>query len=173
LRTNLVFTFIGEDRPGLIETISEVVASHEGNWLDSRMSQLAGKFAGIIQVGVDDQQVADMTLALKALQSETLSVLIEASDTESEAGETKMLQLTLLGLDRPGIVHEVSQALASESINVAEMSTNVTTAAMTGELLFNAEASIEVPQSVDVDHLVEQLEIIGRELAVDIDLIQE
>ena len=171
LRTSVVFTFIGEDKPGLIETISEVVASHEGNWLDSRMSQLAGKFAGIIQVGVDDIQVADLTAALKALESTALSVLIEESDTESAGEPTKILQLHLLGLDRPGIVHEVSQALASQAINVAEMSTNVTTAAMTGELLFNAEASIEVPQSVDLDLLEEQLARIGNELAVDIDLI--
>lgn len=171
MRTSLVFAFICEDKPGLIEVISEVVASHEGNWLDSRMSQLAGKFAGIIQLGVDQQQVSDLTAALKALESQGLAVLIETSDTEMASGETKILQLNILGLDRPGIVHEVSQALASESINVAEMSTKVTTAAMTGELLFNAEASIEVPQSVDLYHLEEQLEIIGNQLAVDIDLI--
>jgi glycine cleavage system regulatory protein len=155
----------------LIETISQVVASHEGNWLDSRMSQLAGKFAGIIQVGVDDQHVADLSAALKALESERLSVLIEESDRETGSGITKILQLSILGLDRPGIVHEVSQALASQAINVAEMSTNVTTAAMTGELLFNAQACIEVPESVDLYDLEERLEIIGNELAVDIDLI--
>jgi len=171
LRTSVVFTFICEDKPGLIEMISEVVASHEGNWLASRMSQLAGKFAGIIQVGVDDQQVVEMTAGLKALELEGLSVLIEESDSEKDVGSTKILQLNILGLDRPGIVHEVSQALARQAINVAEMSTSVTTAAMTGELLFNAEASIEVPESVDLYHLEEQLESIGNELTVDIDLI--
>jgi glycine cleavage system regulatory protein len=171
LRTSVVVTFIGEDKPGLIEAISEVVARHEGNWLESRMSQLAGKFAGIIQVGVDDEQVADLTTALKGLESEDFSVLIEESESETAGRATKILQLNILGLDRPGIVHEVSQALAREAINVAEMSTNITTAAMTGELLFDAEASIEVPESVDLYHLEEQLETIGNELAVDIDLI--
>jgi glycine cleavage system regulatory protein len=171
LRTSVVVTFIGEDKPGLIEAISEVVAGHEGNWLESRMSQLAGKFAGIIQVGVDDEQVADLTTALKGLESEDFSVLIEESESETAGRATKILQLNILGLDRPGIVHEVSQALAREAINVAEMSTNITTAAMTGELLFDAEASIEVPESVDLYHLEEQLETIGNELAVDIDLI--
>ena len=171
MRTSVVVTFIGEDRPGLIEVISEVVAGHEGNWLESRMSQLAGKFAGIIQVGVDDQQVVDLTNGLKGLESEDFSVLIEESEAETDGRATKILQLNILGLDRPGIVHEVSQALAREAVNVAEMSTTITTAAMTGELLFNAEASIEVPESVDLYHLEEQLETIGNELAVDIDLI--
>lgn len=171
MRTSLVFAFIGEDRPGLIESISKVVASHEGNWLESRMNQLAGKFAGIIQLGVDDVQVVALTEALKLLQSEDLSVLIEESGAETDGEATKILQLNILGLDRPGIVHEVSHALARQAINVAQMSTDITTAAMTGELLFNAQASIEVPESVDVYHLEEQLELIANELAVDIDLM--
>ena len=134
------------------------------------MSQLAGKFAGIIQLGVDQQQVTDLSRALKALESQGLAVLIETSDTEMAGGATKILQLNILGLDRPGIVHEVSQALASQSIKVAEMSTNVTTAAMTGELLFHAEASIEVPRSSDRYHLDAQLDHIGNLIAYDIDL---
>lgn len=171
MRTSVVFAFIGEDKPGLIESISEVVASHEGNWLESRMNQLAGKFAGIIQLGVDDMQVVALTAALKELESAGLSVLIEESDNEKDSAATRILQLNILGLDRPGIVHEVTHALARQAINVAEMTTDITTAAMTGELLFNAQASIEVPESVDLYHLEEQLDLISNELAVDIDLI--
>lgn len=171
MRTSVVFAFIGEDKPGLIESISEVVASHEGNWLESRMNQLAGKFAGIIQLGVDDMQVVALTAALKELESAGLSVLIEESDNEKDSAATRILQLNILGLDRPGIVHEVAHALARQAINVAEMTTDITTAAMTGELLFNAQASIEVPESVDLYHLEEQLDLISNELAVDIDLI--
>lgn len=69
---------------------------------------------------MDDQQVADMAEELKALQSEGLSVLIEESDSGSEVRSTQMLQLNLLGLDRPGIVHEVSQALASPGFSYTD-----------------------------------------------------
>ena len=44
--TDLVLTLIGPDRPGLVEAVAEVVARHGGNWLESRMAHLAGKFAG-------------------------------------------------------------------------------------------------------------------------------
>ena len=48
--TDLVLTLIGPDRPGLVEAVAEVVAAHGGNWLESRMARLAGKFAGILRI---------------------------------------------------------------------------------------------------------------------------
>ena len=171
MRTSLVISFIGDDRPGLIEQISAVVSKHEGNWLESRMSQLAGKFAGIVRVGVPTEHIEGMTEALQALDSEDLSVLVEASEATSNSGAHEILQLSMIGLDRPGIVREVSQALAKYGINVLEMTTDVTHAPMTGELMFNAEASIEIPENVDVKDLYDQLEVITNDLAVEMELI--
>ena len=135
------------------------------------MSQLAGKFAGIVRVGVPTEHIEGMTEALQALDSEDLSVLVEASEATSNSGAHEILQLSMIGLDRPGIVREVSQALAKYGINVLEMTTDVTHAPMTGELMFNAEASIEIPENVDVKDLHDQLEIITNDLAVEMELI--
>ena len=52
MNTYLVLTVIADDKPGLVETLAEVIADHKGNWLESSMSQLAGKFAGILRVSV-------------------------------------------------------------------------------------------------------------------------
>ncbi|MBL8502453.1 MAG: glycine cleavage system protein R, partial [Rhodocyclaceae bacterium] len=48
--TFLVLTVIGDDRPGLVGELSAAISSHQGNWLESSMSHLAGKFAGIVKV---------------------------------------------------------------------------------------------------------------------------
>ena len=53
MNTYLVLTVIGDDKPGLVESLSSVIADHQGNWLESSMSQLAGKFAGILKVSVN------------------------------------------------------------------------------------------------------------------------
>ena len=45
MSVNLVLTVIGKDRPGIVELLSQIVAAHEGNWLESRMAHLAGEFA--------------------------------------------------------------------------------------------------------------------------------
>ena len=47
---SLVFTIIGDDRPGLIETIATIVNTHWAKWLGSSMAELGGKFAGMIEV---------------------------------------------------------------------------------------------------------------------------
>lgn len=171
MRTSVIVTFIGDDKPGLVERLSNIVNRYHGNWLESRMNKLAGKFAGIVQIGVEEEHADDLIVALKELQPMGLSLLVEESEDRLPERPARVLRLSILGLDRPGIVHEVSQALAQQFINVAEMATDVTTAAMTGELLFTAEASIEIPESVDLYRLEEQLDSIGAQLAVDIDLL--
>ncbi len=52
----LVITIVGQDQPGIVETLSAVVADHDGNWLSSSLSNLAGQFAGIIEVAVADDR---------------------------------------------------------------------------------------------------------------------
>ena len=52
--TSLVLTVLGEDRPGLVESLASIIAAHEGNWSESRMAQLAGQFAGILRASVPD-----------------------------------------------------------------------------------------------------------------------
>ncbi len=54
--TFLVLTVIGDDRPGLVGELSAAISSHQGNWLESSMSHLAGKFAGIVKVAVPAAQ---------------------------------------------------------------------------------------------------------------------
>jgi len=46
----LVMTFVGTDRPGLVNAISACVADNGGGWLESRLARLAGQFAGIVRI---------------------------------------------------------------------------------------------------------------------------
>ena len=164
VQTNIVFTFIGDDQPGLVDHISKAVDEHNGNWLESRLSRLAGKFSGIIQIGIEKSRAAGLIEALNGLSSTGLSVVCEQSDDGSTDTPAKTLKLQVLGLDRHHIVHEVSHALAIRDINVAEMTTHVFPASMTGELMFSAEVTIEVPAGTDLDALDEQLDLVCQEL---------
>lgn len=166
----LVFTFVGVDKPGLVEKLSQTVAAHGGNWLESRMSELAGQFAGIVKVDVTAEQVAALRLALLALSEQQLSVVVAESQGEFSQGDFRQLRLSIVGNDRPGIVREVSHALAARSISVSEMDTTITSAPMSGAPLFEAVAYIRVPQTADLDELNAQLDAIADALTVDIDL---
>lgn len=173
--TTIVFTFIGQDKPGLVEKLSHTVAEHQGNWLESSMSQLAGYFAGIASIQISNDNVAALRVALGELSQHSLVVQIHdgtepASPLPESEGSCKSLGLTLLGNDRPGIVRELSKALAAMNINVYEMNTSVTSAPMSAEPLFQASAAIQVPNTLDMTELQDKLDSIANDLSVDITL---
>ncbi|MFB3118641.1 MAG: glycine cleavage system protein R [Myxococcota bacterium] len=167
---SLVLTVSGRDRPGLVETLSQVIASHQGSWLESRMARLAGHFVGILRVSIPEEQVDALTRALQSLGAESLQVRLARSEPEPPAPDTRELRLEILGSDRPGIVHEISQALADRGINVDELRTEIMSAPMSGELLFLANAELRVPAGLNLELLRKDLEALAHELMVDIDL---
>lgn len=167
---SMVFTFIGADKPGLIERLAQTVSRHGGNWLESRMSQLAGQFAGIVLIQVEAQQRAALREALRELAGSGLTVVVAADGDDAASGDCRQLRLSIIGSDRPGIVREVTGALAQHRINVREMDTTITSAPMTAEPLFEALAEIEVPRSLDLAELNAQLDAIADALTVDIAL---
>lgn len=167
----LVFTIIGADRPGLVEQIARTVNEHEANWLGSRMGQLSGMFAGMIQVEGDKSQLDQLKNALENLSD--LTVVVETGAADSRAGTEAHRAVTMLGLDRPGIVREVSAALVAQKLNVLELETSVSQAAMTGRPMFHGRAVVEATDAPDWVRLAESLEQVSISLGVDIELVEE
>lgn len=170
MTTSLVFTFLAADKPGLVERLAQAVSEHGGNWLESRMSQLAGQFAGIVEVEVVATKRADLRKALLDLAGVGLTIVVADDAPAPVERRRRRLRLSIIGNDRPGIVLEVASALARHHINVMEMDTAITSAPMTAEPLFEATADIEVPLALDLRELNQQLDEIADALTVDITL---
>ncbi|WP_020682438.1 glycine cleavage system protein R [Marinobacterium rhizophilum] len=170
MMTSLVLTVIGPDKPGLVEILSQTIARHNGNWLESGMSRLGGKFAGILIVSVPTDDANALEQALGELQGQGLKVTIERSEETGSDTSRSPILLELVGHDKPGIVREIAQALAARHINVESLDTALTSGSMSGEQLFKAEASLLAPQDLDLDELQQALEAIASDLMVDITL---
>ena len=166
---SLVVTVIGKDRPGLVESVSAVVEDCGGNWVESRMSRLAGEFAGILRVSVPGELADSLTRGLEALEANGLRVVVERGVEEGEA-EGHLIRLDLIGTDRPGIVHKIAEALAARNVNVDELDTECDGAPWSGDTLFKAQARLRAPNDLDLDELREGLEAIAGDLMVDITL---
>lgn len=169
--TDLVITLIGPDRPGLVEALATAVAAHGGNWLEGRMAHLAGKFAGLLRVRVPAERSGELRAALQALARSGLHVVAEPGEEPGPA-RFRALDVELLGLDRPGLVREISSLLASRGINVEELATDLESAPMTGESMFRARARVHVPDSVDEQELRRSLEALAGHLLVEIHLAE-
>lgn len=170
MATSLVLTLIGSDQPGLVELLSQTVAEHGGSWEHSRMARLGGYFAGILEVTVPDDRAAALFKALHDLEARGLKVMVRDAADDPLPTANRVLRLELIGQDRPGIVMEISSALAAIQVNVVELSTECTPAPMSGETLFNATAELHHPLDHAVEDLRDTLEKIAADLMVDIQL---
>lgn len=166
----LVLTVIGDDRAGLVEALSGVVADHGGNWEESQMAELAGKFAGIVMLTVADTGVDGLVRDLQPLEDRgLLDITIERAGIEHRRTGLR-LTLELMGQDHPGIVRDISHALAARGVSIVELSTATGAAPMAGGTLFEARAVLDVPEGVAVPDVQAALEQLANELMVDIEL---
>lgn len=170
MRTSFVVTFVGDDAPGLVEQIAAAVSNAGGNWLESRSTQLGGRFAGIVRIDVASASAVPLQGALRALTIPRLHISIEAGDNGVAASDVQRLTLHILGLDRPGIVHEVTRTLASLGINVVDLRTSVFAAAMSGELMFEANALVECSHNLPAAQIEDALEGASQTLGIDVEL---
>jgi len=164
-----IITFIGDDRPGLVEQLSRTIERNGGNWHESRLSQLGGKFAGLILVSLPAEGGPALEAALKALSESGLSVRVTPCAEAEPAAPGRPVTLSVVGPDRPGIVREISGALASRRINVVEMESQVESAPMSAELLFRATIEVRVPEATDMAGLHESLDLIAHQMTLEID----
>jgi len=170
--TTLVMTIIGPDRTGLVESVARAIAEHGGNWLESRMSRLGGEFAGILRIELPLDKRQSLFDALQNLQGSGLTVVIRPDDAKVPAAAGRQTKLEIVGHDRPGIVREISAALARAGVNVEDFSSEVVSAPMSGEMLFKAAAHLQLPEKCDLAALKAQLEKIASDLLVDISLAE-
>ncbi len=167
MRETLVLTVLGADRTGLVEALADRIAAAGGNWEASHMARLAGQFAGILLVTVDAGKVESLLASVRALDATGLQVSGRATVVPPPPAGVR-LRLELTGDDRPGIVRDVSRALAERGVNVEELESEVSSAPMSGEPLFRARAVLQVPPQVTSADLRAGLEAIAGDLMVDL-----
>ena len=169
----LVLTVIGDDRSGLVRALADVVTEHDGNWEESQLAELAGKFAGIVVVSVPEARAEEFTTSLSTLDG-LLEVAAHPGAESAAVGAgagadgTDQLTIDLLGNDHPGIVREVSTVLSKHDLSIETMTTGTREAPMAGGLLFEAHVVVDVPAGSDTAALRADLERLASELLVDI-----
>lgn len=167
----LVLTVIGDDRSGLVEALAGVVAQHDGNWNRSSMARLGTKFAGIVEVSVPAGRVDTLIAELGPLEAQgLLDITVERLTEMPAEAAGPHWELRLVGQDRPGIVHEIAQALARSGVSIDELQTSTSSAPMSAEILFEASAVLVATSDADRSALAAELEALANELMVDIEL---
>ena len=168
MKTPLVLTFIGDDRPGLVSVISERIAASGGTWLESRSARLAGKFAGILLVSIADDRLAGLELSLRQLELAGLRLTIDRGVMAPGDRTQRLIALDIVGHERPGIVRDVTQALNHLGVNIEEFVSGLEGAPFSGEAMFRATARLRAPEGLALEDLRKSLERLAGEIMVDL-----
>jgi len=161
---HIVISFIGPDRKGLVDNISNIIKKHKGNWQTSSMHHLSGYFAGVIEIAIDAN---DSIALVDALNNVNDLQVLHAVSAPSTKDTHSTITLELTANDRAGIIQDISSVIHRNNGNLLKLVSKQQSAAHTGQLMFKAKAKIALAET-DVDDLIAALENIADDLMVDI-----
>lgn len=169
MQTFAILTVTSNDKPGIVEAIATKVTEHQGNWLESSMAQLAGKFVGVVRISLPKAQCDSLSEQLKQLGSRGIVVSFDIEHDEPHTAHTTA-SFFALGPDRTGIVKELSTAFAKHSINVNELETKLSSMPYSGEPLFEANGHVHLPDNVALNEVYDRLDDIANDLGIDVSI---
>lgn len=165
---HLVLTVVGDDRAGLVSALARTIAEYGGNWEQSELAELAGAFAGIVLVSIDDDRMPALTDALNGLDGLLRVTAHGASASDSAADDSRRVSFTVLGNDRPGIVRDLTGTIAAHALSIDSLRSRTLEAPMAGGLLFEATVSVSLRGDQDAAELTTALESLADEIQVDL-----
>jgi methionyl-tRNA formyltransferase len=168
--SSLVVSIVGADRQGIVSSLAERAQRFGANWAASRMTRLAGEFAGMVHLEVPRENADALATALRGLASSGLQVMVARSDGANVANTLRVVELELVGEDRLGIVSNLTKLLAGRGVSIESIHTDILRSGVSGKQTFKVEAHLLVPLSVSIDALQQEVGSLAREMMLDIAL---
>ncbi|MDM8547658.1 glycine cleavage system protein R [Candidatus Venteria ishoeyi] len=150
----LVISALGDDRPGIVDELTQAVADCGCNVSESRMSVLGGEFAIILLLSGNWGAVAKLEAQLPKLQSQ-MGLLLTSKRTEQREFKRQMIayEVEVVAMDHPGIVRDISGFFSSRQINIENLQTSNYAAAHTGAPMFAMQMNISIPADLSIGSL--------------------
>ena len=171
MKKYLVLSGIGPDRKGIVKALGAAAFGANCSIEDSRMARLGGEFAILVLVEGDENDILKFKAQVPELENETgLSISIKDTSSDSAACVPDSIvpfRVTVVGMDRTGIVFRVTELFARHGANVENLETSSEYAPVSGTPIFRMELETGVPTDVSVRHLREELGMLCDELNVD------
>ena len=168
--TSLIVTLVGPDRHGIVSQLSERAQRFGANWAASRLTRLAGEFAGTVHLEVPHEHADALVTALRELSSSGLQVVVARSTGASVPESLRAVELELVGDDRIGIVSTLTRILAERGVSIENLHTEILRSGVSGKQTFRIGAHLLLPASLSVDALRQELGALAHEMTLDIAL---
>ena len=168
--TSLVVSIVGTDRPGIVNSLADRAQRFGANWAASRMTRLAGEFAGMVHFEVPRENAQALTNSLQGLASSGLQVVIAGSEGAALPASQRLVELELVGQDQVGIVSKLTKLLAERAISIESIHTDIVRSSTDGQKTFKVKAQLRVPASMSVEALQRDVGALASDMMLDIAL---
>ncbi len=150
----LLLTGLGQDQPGIVNTLSESIANIGASIEESRMLILGGEFAIILLVAGDDNVIATLEQKTAEIGDKVgLSIQTRRTERKKTAASVLRYKIEVISMDQTGIVHSVTDFFANRKINIESLSTDTYAAAHSGTQMFSIDMVVEIPTKTTISGL--------------------
>ncbi len=171
MRSYVVFSSMGPDRPGLAREIAEYFTARGINIERSRGCVLGNEFGMIILTSGKTDDIERLISDLDNLREKTgLDIHVRKTKAPSHRDVPPSIPYKLLAtsIDHPGIIHQICKALQQRGVNIDDISTNVDHNPVTGANVFQMICYFSLPAAIKIIDLRTTFHRISDEYNIDI-----
>ncbi len=171
MRSYVVFSSMGPDRPGLAKEIAEFFTARGINIERSRGCVLGNEFGMIILTSGLTEDIERFIGELPSLREKTgLEIHVRKTKAPShrEVLPSIPYKLTATSIDHPGIVHQICKTLLQRNINIDDIASTVDNNPVTGANVFSMVCYFALPPAAKISDLKSDFNRLGDEYNIDI-----
>lgn len=163
----------GKDRAGIVAGVAQVLFDLGGNIEDASMTRLGGEFAIMLVVGLPNSaSLSKVQSSFRVLEKKfglhlNTKAIAPALARGNKQSSPQYL-LSVYGTDHPGIVFQITRALARRKVSVTDLQTKAISRA--GSPLYVMLLELQVPPGLDMDEVRADLDQLRQDLKVEITL---
>ncbi|MES9956132.1 MAG: ACT domain-containing protein [Sedimenticola sp.] len=137
-----MLTLVGEDKAGIVASVTEALYQHGWNLGEASMIRLGGNFTIMMMVRGD----GDVEAALSPVM-EAMDLRLHVDDIAGGLHQHVVpnIQVRVVGADRAGIVAQVTGALAEVGFNILELESDVAGTEESPVYIMNIQGIAEAP----------------------------
>lgn len=168
----LVICAIGPDRAGIVDEMTGLLHEQGANVGQSRMVNLAGQFALLLEASVPTERWDALSDAVRDKAAELgMAITVARPESVGRPGKAgRGMRLHVSAMDQPGIVHRVTHVLHQMGANIEDLSTHLEPGSYTGTPLFRMELAMTLPADTPVREVRRQLDELCDALNCDFEL---
>jgi glycine cleavage system transcriptional repressor len=164
---------LGQDRPGIVATITAVLSRHQCNIENVSQTILQSQFAGVFVVSIpkDFSMEALEKGLIDEMRALDLSVQVKPvlhADMPSASDESEPFIITTKGPDRIGLVAGITEIIAKYNANITNLQAVFKGGEAPGDNIMIYE--VDIHENVDPKSIDNELRQRARELSLDISI---